>query len=122
MAISAASDHSLIMWDLCEYQPLRIFTIPGSAEVTALQVNWDAVDRDLPSWRSTDATTNTKGAIAGAASSLGLEELNGKQTEKLVLQVDQQMGRSRAQDQMRMRRALVARMSERLRADQDHST
>ena len=52
MAISAASDRSLIIWDLIEHQPLRILTMPGSAEVTVLQVNWDAFDRDLLRWRA----------------------------------------------------------------------
>lgn len=47
MAISASSDRSLIVWDLATHQSLHILRIPGSAEVTALQVNWDAVDKDM---------------------------------------------------------------------------
>lgn len=46
IAISAANDRTLIIWDLAERVALQVLRISGCAEITAMQVNWDAVDRN----------------------------------------------------------------------------
>jgi WD40 repeat protein len=47
IAISASNDRTLRIWDLVDCASLHVLQISGCADITAMQVNWDGLERDM---------------------------------------------------------------------------